>query len=79
MVSPSPEASKSWAVAEAPPVWALPDAWLRRFRIKCIPLRADIPVPEVVQRESEDHAVVGLRLVSTFLHDGHVFLTFTRL
>lgn len=48
------------------------------FKIQCIPLEPAEGVPHSVRQECDQQAAAGRRLVSSFTHDGHVFLVFQR-
>lgn|SRR5690606_30428853 len=49
-----------------------------QFKIQCIPLEPAGVLQGSVQAECDSQSAAGLKLVSTFTHDGHVFLVFKR-
>lgn len=48
------------------------------FQIQCLPLAGAVEIGERIKQECERRAAGGLRLTSTFQHDGHAFLVFKR-
>jgi hypothetical protein len=65
--------------SEAPsPAEVLPGLPNPRFKIQCIPLEPADRLPEQMRLECEAQLAAGLRLVSSFSHDGHMFLVFKK-
>ena len=68
------------ALPEAPgPAVVLPALPNRRLKIECLPKDAGPQLSELVKRTCDRHAAKGLKLASTFSHDGSIFLIFKRL
>ncbi len=51
----------------------------RRLKIECLPAEPADTLPERVKRSCQDRSGEGLKLTSTFSHDGSLFLVFKRL
>ena len=65
---------------EAPtPAEVLPSLPHRRLKIECLPKDAGPGLSDLVKRSCDRHAALGLKLASTFSHDGSIFLIFKRL
>ena len=61
------------------PAEVLPSLPNRRLKIEALPKDAGPGLSEMVKRSCDRHAAMGLKLASTFSHDGSIFLIFKRL
>lgn len=75
-VAAPPEAERpvpSPSAAPVPPSLAHPE-----FKVQCIPLQERAWLEEQLRFECDAQSAAGLRLTSTFTHDGDLFLVFKR-